>query len=123
MRDEVAPSLLGPFFVVTIIQDGSGEGSGDGEEDEPVAGWELEAKVGHSYILLERPCALSDLHASSPIIRKTGLPAGLGCGVGRTFLPAPSTGAGALSAMIRSREAVDAQLSSYLQLVLCFSLG
>lgn len=118
MRDEVAPSLLGPFSVVAIVQDGGGEGSSDGEEDEPVAGWELEAKVGHSYVLSERPGGQRNSHASSPIMRKTGLPVGLGCGVGRTSLAALSTGAGGLSVMIGLREAVKAQLSSYLQLVL-----
>lgn len=99
MRDEVAPSLLGPFSVVAIIQDGGGEGSSNREEDEPVAGWELEAKVGHSCVLLERPCGQRNFHASSPIMRKTGLPVGLGCGVGRTSLVTLSTGTGGLSAM------------------------
>ena len=38
MRDCAAPFLLRFFLVASIIDYGGGEGAGDGEEDEPVAG-------------------------------------------------------------------------------------
>ena len=44
--NNVAPSRLSALFVVTVIEEGGGEGAGYGEEDEPVTGGKLEAEVG-----------------------------------------------------------------------------
>jgi len=31
--------------VMTVVEEGGGEGTGDGNEDEPITRWELETKV------------------------------------------------------------------------------
>jgi hypothetical protein len=41
MRDQLAPFLLGFLLSVTVIENGSSEGAGDGEEYEPIAGRKL----------------------------------------------------------------------------------
>ena len=49
MGHEMAPSLLGPFLMVAIIENGGCEGASDGEKYEPVAGGEFELESGKSW--------------------------------------------------------------------------
>ncbi len=44
VRDDVAPFLFGAAGLVFVVEDGGGDGAGEGEEDEPVAGRETEAR-------------------------------------------------------------------------------
>ena len=44
MGDEIGPLLLGAARLPFVVEDGGGEGAGEGEEDGPVAGREAEAR-------------------------------------------------------------------------------
>ena len=47
--DEIAPSSLGFFAVIAVIQQSGGKRTGDGEEYQPISGGELEFKFGESW--------------------------------------------------------------------------
>ena len=44
VRDEISPLLLGATGLPFVVEDGGGEGAGEGEEDGPVAGRKPEAR-------------------------------------------------------------------------------
>lgn len=46
MRHEIAPSLLGFFLVMAVVEESGGEGAGNGEENEPIARGEFELESG-----------------------------------------------------------------------------
>ena len=49
MRDDVTPFLVRFLLVMAIVEEGGGKGAGYREENQPVAGWELEAEIRQSY--------------------------------------------------------------------------
>ena len=44
VRDKIGPFLLGAAGLPFVVEDGGGEGAGEGEEDGPVAGRKPEAR-------------------------------------------------------------------------------
>lgn len=50
MRHEVAPSLLGFLFLLTVVKESCGERPGNRKEDEPISGWKFELQSRNSYI-------------------------------------------------------------------------
>lgn len=48
MRDEIGPFSLDAAFLAAVVEEGGGEGCGDGEEDEPVAGGKAEFQAGEA---------------------------------------------------------------------------
>lgn len=46
MRDDITPLLVSFLLVIAVIEEGGGKGAGYREENQPVAGWELEPEIG-----------------------------------------------------------------------------
>lgn len=48
MRDQSAPILLSQFLLSSIVEERTGEGASDREEDEPVTRGKFPAEVGYA---------------------------------------------------------------------------
>lgn len=92
MRDEITPFLLDLLLLTPIVKNSCCEGSGDGKEDEPIAGREFGTNSWDPYDPLGLKLGVDQ--SILPIIRNAGLPSAFAVSIAGVVegFPASTTG-------------------------------